>query len=75
MIGDIIIWQFLGWKNFTPSKFGETGLQKMQNGEMFFREKHGKIAHGLNFAPKIIHAFDLIATKCVLLNNLVTIKS
>ena len=26
----------------------------MQNDESFFGEKHGKIAHGLNFAPKII---------------------
>ena len=41
----IIIWQFLGWKNFTPSKLGETGIQKMQNGEPFLGEKHGKIAH------------------------------
>ena len=41
----IIIWQFLGWKNFTPSKLGETGLQKMQNGESFLGEKHGRIAH------------------------------
>ena len=29
----IIIWQVLGWKKFTPSKLGETGLQKIQNGE------------------------------------------
>ena len=29
-------------------------LKKMQNGESFFGEKHGKIAHGINFAPKII---------------------
>ena len=50
----IIIWQFLGWKNFTASKLGETGLQKMQNGESFLGEKPLKIAHGLNFAPKII---------------------
>ena len=41
----IIIWQFLGWKNFTPSKLGETRLQKMQNGKCFLREKHGKITH------------------------------
>ena len=53
----IIIWWFLGWKNFTPSKLGETGLQKMQNGKSFFGEKHGKIAHVLNFAPKIIPAY------------------
>ena len=26
----------------------------MQNGEYFFGEKHGKIAHGINFTPKII---------------------
>ena len=50
----IIIWRFLGWKLFTPSKLGETRLQKMQNGKSFFGEKHGKIALGLNFAPKII---------------------
>ena len=50
----IIIWQFLGWKKFTPSKLGERGLQKLQNGEYFFRENPLKIAHGLNFAPKII---------------------
>ena len=55
----IIIWRFLGWKNFTPSKLGETGLQKMQNGESFFGEKHGKIAHGINFAPKIIPAWEV----------------
>ena len=41
----IIIWQFLGWKSFTPSKLGEIGIQKMQNGESFLEEKHGKIAH------------------------------
>ena len=41
----IIIWQFLGWKIFTPSKLGKTGLQKMQNGQSFLGEKHGKIAH------------------------------
>ena len=28
----------------------------MQNGESFFAEKHGKIAHGINFAPKSIPA-------------------
>ena len=50
----IIIWQFLGRKRFTPSKLDETGLQKMQNDESFFGEKPLKIAHGLNFAPKII---------------------
>ena len=50
----IMIWWFVGWKNFTPSKLGETGLQKMQNGEYVFGEKHGEIADGLNFAPKII---------------------
>ena len=52
----IIIWQLLWWKKFTPSKLGKIGLQKMQNGEFFFGEKHGKLAHGLNFAPKIIPA-------------------
>ena len=50
----IIIWRFLGWKKFTPSKLGKTELQKMQNGEYFFGEKLGKIAHGINFTPKII---------------------
>ena len=50
----IIIWRFLGWKMFTPSKLGETGLQKMQNGEYFFGEEPLKIAHGIKFAPKII---------------------
>ena len=38
----IIIWLFLEWKNFTPSKLGKTGLQKMQNGESFLGEKHEK---------------------------------
>ena len=47
----IIIWQFLGWKNFTPSKLGEIGLQKMQNGESFLGEKHGKIAHWAKIRP------------------------
>ena len=28
----------------------------MKNGESFFGEKHGKIAHGINFTPKIISA-------------------
>ena len=36
------------------SKLGETGLQKLQNGESFFGENPLKIAHGLNFTPKII---------------------
>ena len=47
----IIIWWFLGWKKFTPSKLGETGLQKMQNGESFLGEKHGKIAHCAKIRP------------------------
>ena len=60
MIGDIfqgfyivyiIIWQFLGWKNFTPSKLGETWLQKMQNGKYFLGEKHGKLAHWAKIFP------------------------
>ena len=38
----------------TPSKLGETGIQKMQNGKYFFGEKNLKIAHGLNFTPKMI---------------------
>ena len=50
----IIIWWFLGWKKFTQSKLGETRLQKMQNWESFFGEKPLNIAHGINFAPKII---------------------
>ena len=59
----IIFWLFLGWKNFTPSKLGGIGLQKKQNGESFFGEKHEKIAHGLNFAPKFIlslHIFIML---------------
>ena len=47
----IIIWRFLGRKNFTPSKFSETGLQKMKNGEYFLGEKHGKIAHWAKIHP------------------------
>ena len=47
----IIILQFLGWKNFTPSKLGEIGLQKMQNGEYFLGEKYGKIAHWDKICP------------------------
>ena len=42
-------------KNFTPSKSGETGLQKLKNGESVFGETPLKIAHGINFAPKIVH--------------------
>ena len=41
-------------KTFTPSKLSEIGLQKMQNGKSLFGEKTLKIAHGINFAPKII---------------------
>ena len=47
----IIIWRFLGWKKFTPSKLGETGLQKIQNGECFLGEKHGKIARWAKIRP------------------------
>ena len=47
----IIIWRVLGWKNFTPSKLGKTGLQKMQNGESFLGEKQGKIAHWAKIHP------------------------
>ena len=36
---------------FTASKLGETGLQKMQTGEYFFGEKHGKIAHWAKIRP------------------------
>ena len=61
----IIIWWFLGWKHFTPSKLGETRLQKMKNGETFFGEKHGKIADGLNFAPKIILGIPILYEKPV----------
>ena len=50
-IVSIIIWRFLGWKKFTLSKLGETGLQKMQNGEYFLGEKHGKIAHSDKISP------------------------
>ena len=55
----IIIWRFLGLKRFIPSKLGETGLQKMQNGESFSGENPLKIAHGLKFAPKIIPKIQL----------------
>ena len=41
---------------FTPSKLGETWIQKMQNDKSFFEEKHGKISHGINFTPEITHA-------------------
>ena len=41
---------------------GETKLQKMQNGEYFFAEKHGKIAHGINFAPKIIPGINALCS-------------
>ena len=47
----IIIWQILGWKNFTPSNLGKTGLQNMKNGESFLGEKHGKIAHWAKVRP------------------------
>ena len=50
----IINWPFLGWKKFTPSKLGEKGLQKFQNGKSFFGENALKISHGLNFALKTI---------------------
>ena len=50
----IINWRFLGWKKFTLSKLGKTGLQKLQKGESLFGETPLKISHGLNFAPKII---------------------
>ena len=43
----IIIWRFLGWKNFTPSKLGETGLQKMQ--KKYFKEVTGKILEFLYY--------------------------
>ena len=49
----ILNWWFLGWKTFTPSKLGK-GLQNLQNGKYCFGENPLKIAHGLNFAPKII---------------------
>ena len=47
----IITWQFLGGGICTPSKLGETGLQKMQNCESFLGEKHGKIAHWAKIIP------------------------
>ena len=34
----------------------------MEIGELFFGEKHGKIAHGLNFAPKIIPWLDVLVS-------------
>ena len=50
---------------FTPSKLGETRLQKLQNGRSFFRENPLKISHGINFAPKIIPGdkYHVVATK------------
>ena len=47
-------------KKFYPIKLGETWLQKLQNGESFFRENPLKIAHGLNFTPKIIPTHNII---------------
>ena len=47
----IINWQFLGWKKFTPSKLGETGLQKLQNGESFFWRKPPKNSPWAKFCP------------------------
>ena len=47
----IIIWRFSRWKNFTPSKLGETGLQKMQNDESFLGEIHGKISLWAKICP------------------------
>ena len=41
-IVSIIIWWFLGWKNFTPSKLGETGLQKMQMANLFLEKNMEK---------------------------------
>ena len=34
------IFQFLDWKNFTPLKLGEMGLQKIQNGKSLFLKKN-----------------------------------
>ena len=45
-------------KKVYPTKLGEIGLQKLQNGESLFRENSIKIAHGINFAPKIIPAWE-----------------
>ena len=47
----IIIWRFVGWKIFTRSTLGKIGLQKMQNGESFLGQKHGKIAHWAKIHP------------------------
>ena len=41
-------------KKFLRVKIGKIRLQKMQIGESFYwRKKHGKIAHVINFAHKI----------------------
>ena len=41
-------------KKITPSKLGEIDLQKMKiDNSFFFWKNHGKIAHGVIFAPKI----------------------
>ena len=42
----IIIWRFLGWKKFTPSKLGETRIQKMENGESFLYKNMEKYPMG-----------------------------
>jgi hypothetical protein len=34
---------------------GKTFLEKMEIGESFLGEKHGKLAHLRNLAPKIIY--------------------
>ena len=38
----IIIWWFLGWKNFTPSKLGKTGFQKMHMAHLFLEKNMEK---------------------------------
>ena len=53
----IIIWRFLGWKRVYPVKIGWNRASKIAKWWIFFRENPLKIAHGINFAPKIIPKF------------------
>jgi len=40
-------------KHFYPIEFGQIILEKMEIGvTIFYKEKHGKLAHGQNLAPK-----------------------
>jgi hypothetical protein len=36
-------------------EFGQSFLEKMEIGESFLGENHGKLAHWRNLAPKIIY--------------------